>query len=148
MVMGKNNVAFCFYLFKFCSFTEPVLYGPWRVFSVSLLSQFCMDREESFLQRSACMFWSHVLTCRQPPQRSPSSCVSLTSLSTGSWLTITLLRKTWFHILFSNCCVPYFPSLEKLKLLADLVYVSPSLLSSLQWVFISTTSLNRLLQDQ
>ena len=33
--------------------------------SVSLLSQFCMDHEEAFLQRSACMSWimhSHLLS--------------------------------------------------------------------------------------
>ena len=228
MVMGKNNVAFCFYLFKFRSRYWANSVWTMKSLSVSLLSQFCIDHEKSFRLFTEPVLYGpwrgflaekcvYVLDRALSPAISPCSCllplvyhwlpplaaaaVSLQScptlcdprdssppgssvpgilqartlewvaisfsnewkwkvkmkslsrvrllatpwtLSTGPWLNITHLRKTWFHIPFSNCCVPCFPSMKKFETVSWLqVYVSPSLLSSLLWVFISTTPLNR-----
>ena len=131
--MGKNNVAFCFYLFEFL-----FLYRASSAWTLKSLS--C--REVHVWSWFPC-----TLTCCQPPT-AVSFLLGIIDfpLSTGPWLNVTHLRKTWFHIPFSNCCVPCFPSWKKFETVSWLwVSVSPPLLSSLQWVFVSTAPLNRLL---
>ena len=121
MVMGKNNVAFCFYLFKFQFLYWASSVWTMKSLSVSLLSRFCMDREESFLQRSACMsLIPCTLTCRQPLQLSPSSCVSLTSPSLLDLdLLSPILEKHDSTFSLATALFPVSLHWKNLKLLAD-----------------------------
>ena len=121
MVMGKNNVAFCFYLFKFQFLYWASSVWTMKSLSVSLLSRFCMDREESFLQRSACMsLIPCTLTCRQHLQLSPSSCVSLTSPSLLDLdLLSPILEKHDSTFSLATALFPVSLHWKNLKLLAD-----------------------------
>lgn len=126
MVMGKNNVTSVSTFSSFGFFTEPVLYGPWRVFRSLYWASSVWTVKESFLQRDACMsLIPCTLTCSLH-RRSPSSCVSLTPLSLDLDLLSPFLEKHDSTFSLATAVFPISLHWKKFETVSWLrVYVSP-----------------------